>query len=70
MSTERQRQYLDALAVEQGFRDTMEALELMAAEAVRLVEQLVHDAALEPGGADGLVRFLTGSARFQPETRF
>ena len=25
-------------------------LELMAAEAVRLVEQLVHDAALEPGG--------------------
>ena len=50
MSTERQRQYLDALAVEQGFRDTMDALELMTAEAVRLVEQLVHDAALEPGG--------------------
>ena len=36
MSTERQQQHLDALAVEQGFRDTMEALELMAAEAVRL----------------------------------
>ena len=50
MSTERQRQYLDALAVEQGFRDTMDVLELMTAEAVRLVEQLVHDAALEPGG--------------------
>ena len=26
MSTERQRQHLDALAVEQGFRDTMDAL--------------------------------------------
>ena len=36
MSTERQQQYIDALAVERGFRDTMEAIELLAAEAVRI----------------------------------